>query len=151
MNPIKKLNKIIKTPRLELRQLDVTPENAKLIYDAVKNERPEDFFYNQIGNKNIIPVDADEMFCQMQRADKWAADNGVNLYIFLDGRPIGYRRIFSLTMRQKHYSVRRCGWSVPHGGMDMPKNRIKQSNILLLKNLGLNVLRVNAVRKTRAA
>ena len=94
MNPIKKLPKIIKTPRLELRQLDVTPENAQLIFDAVKNENPDDFFYNQIGHENIIPADADEMYRQMQCEARHAGDNGVNLYIFLDGKPIGYRRIY---------------------------------------------------------
>ncbi len=66
MNPIKKLPKTIKTARLELRQLDVTPENAQLIFDAVKNEQPQDFFFNQIGCENIIPRDAAEMYRQIQ-------------------------------------------------------------------------------------
>ena len=94
MNPIKKLPKIIKTPRLELRQLDVTPENAQLIFDAVKNESPDDFVFNPIVDDKVIPTDANDMLRQMQREAEWTADNGANLYIFLDGKPIGYRRIY---------------------------------------------------------
>ena len=60
-NPIKKLPKVIKTARLEMRQLDVTPENAQLVFDAVKNENPADFYYNQIGNTNLLPKSMDEM------------------------------------------------------------------------------------------
>lgn len=75
-----------------MRQLDVTPENAKLVFDAVKNENPKNFFYNQIGNTNIIPTSADEMLKQMQCEAKYSAENGVNYYIFHDGKLIGYRR-----------------------------------------------------------
>ena len=94
MNPIKNLPKIIKTPRLELRQLDVTPENAQLIFDAVKDENPDDFVFNPIVDDKVIPTCADDMLRQMQRESEWTADNGANLYIFLDGKPIGYRRIY---------------------------------------------------------
>ena len=93
-NPIKKLPNVIKTARLEMRQMDVTPENAKIVFDAVKNENPADFYYNQIGNTNIIPATAEEMLKQMQVEAKHTTDNGVNYYIFHDGNLIGYRRIF---------------------------------------------------------
>ena len=93
-NPIKKLPKVIKTARLEMRQLDVTPENAQLVFDAVKNENPADFYYNQIGNTNLLPKSMDEMLKQMQVEAAWTADNGINLYVFHNGKLIGYRRLF---------------------------------------------------------
>ena len=93
-NPIKQLPKIIKTPRLEMRQLEPTPENAQLVFDAVKNESPADFYFNRICNTNLVPVSADEMLKQMQIESQWAADNGVNLYIFHNGNLIGYRRLY---------------------------------------------------------
>ena len=93
-NPIKSLPKIIKTARLEMRQLDATPENAQLIFDAVKDENPADFYFNRICNTNLVPVSADEMLKQMQIESQWVADNGVNLYIFHNGNLIGYRRLF---------------------------------------------------------
>lgn len=93
-NPIKKLPKIIKTERLEMRQLDVTPDNAKIVFEAVKNENPADFYYNQICNNCAVPSNADEMLKQMQVEYQWASDNGINLYIFHNGKLIGYRRLF---------------------------------------------------------
>lgn len=93
-NPIKKLPKIIKTERLEMRQLDVTPDNAKIVFEAVRNENPADFYYNQICNNSAVPSNADEILKQMQIEYQWASDNGVNLYIFHNGKPIGYRRLF---------------------------------------------------------
>lgn len=64
-NPIKGLPKTIKTARLEMRQLDVTPENAQLVFNAVKNENPADFYFNRICNTNLVPVSADEMLKQI--------------------------------------------------------------------------------------
>lgn len=93
-NPIKKLPKIIKTERLEMRQLDVTPDNAQIVFEAVKNENPADFYYNQICNNSAVPANADEMLKQMQIESQWGADNGVNLYIFHNGNLIGYRRLY---------------------------------------------------------
>lgn len=93
-NPIKKLPKIIKTERLEMRQLNVTPDNAKIVFEAVKNENPADFYYNQICNNSAIPANADEMLKQMQIESQWVSDNGVNLYVFHNGNLIGYRRLF---------------------------------------------------------
>lgn len=93
-NPIKNLPRVINTARLEMRQLQPTPENAQLVFDAVKNENPADFYYNQICNNSAVPRNADEMLEQMQIESQWAADNGVNLYIFHNGKLIGYRRMF---------------------------------------------------------
>lgn len=93
-NPIKKLPKIIKTERLEMRQLDVTPDNAKIVFEAVKNENPADFYYNKICNNSAVPSNADEILKQMQIEYQWVSDNGINLYIFHNGKLIGYRRLF---------------------------------------------------------
>ena len=55
INPIKQLPQIIKTPRLEMRQLDVTHENAEIIFNAIKDENPSDFYFNSIGVDNVVP------------------------------------------------------------------------------------------------
>lgn len=94
INPIKQLPKIIKTSRLEMQQLDVTYENAEMIFDAIKNENPSDFYFNPIGIDNIIPQSADEVLKWMQRESDWTADNGIALYLFLNDKFIGYRRLF---------------------------------------------------------
>ena len=79
INPIKQLPRVIKTSRVEVRQLDVTRENAEMIFDAIKDENPSDFYFNPIGVDNIVPKSADEVLKFMQRESGWTADNGVAL------------------------------------------------------------------------
>lgn len=96
MNSIKKLSQEIKTERLVLRQLDATPENAAMIFGAIKNEKKSDFPYTPIAmeEKDILPSSADEVLQIMQRSDKWTKKNGVTYYIFFDGKLIGYTRAY---------------------------------------------------------
>ena len=94
VNPIKQLPRVIKTSRVEMRQLDVTRENAEMIFDAIKDENPSDFYFNPIGVDNIVPKSADEVLKFMQRESGWTADNGVALYLFQNNKFIGYRRLF---------------------------------------------------------
>ncbi len=93
-NPIKQLPQIIKTPRLEMRQLGATLENAQIVFDAVKDENVDDFYFNPIGVDNTVPKSVDEVVKWMQRESDWTADNGVALYIFHNDKFIGYRRLF---------------------------------------------------------
>ena len=91
INSIKKLPKVIKTERLEMRQLDATSENAKLIFDAVKNENPDNFYFNPIA-ENAVPKTIKEMLKKMQQEDEYSKSNGTNYYIFYNNKLIGYRR-----------------------------------------------------------
>lgn len=138
MNPIKQLPKVIKTARLEMRQLDATPENAQLVFDAVKNENPADFFYNQICNNCAIPSNADEMLKQMKIESQWVADNGVNLYIFHDGNLIGYRRLFfhddaTKTLQMASVWLVRSAWG--HGFASETSDAIEK---IAFETLGAN-------------
>ena len=91
INPIKKLPKVIKTKRLEMRQLNATSENAKLVFDAVKNENPDNFYFNPIA-ENAVPKTIKEMLKKMQQEDEYSKSNGANYYIFHTDKLIGYRR-----------------------------------------------------------
>ncbi|MDR0726622.1 MAG: GNAT family N-acetyltransferase [Rickettsiales bacterium] len=90
---IKELPKIIKTQRLELRQLEPVLENAQLIFDALRNENSQDYFFNPVVTPDILPKSAEEMLEQMNREEKYSA-NGIIYYIFLDGELIGYKRFY---------------------------------------------------------
>lgn len=96
MNPIKNLAKELQTERLVLRQMNATPENAKMIFSAIKNEKKADFPYSPIAmdEKEILPADADEVLNIMKRGATWTAENGVTYYIFLDNKFIGYTRAY---------------------------------------------------------
>lgn len=151
-NPIKKLPKIIKTERLKMRQLEVTFDNAQIIFDAVKNESPADFYYNQIGNTNIIPTTAEEMLKQMQVEAKHTIDNGVNYYIFHDGNLIGYRRLFfhndaTKTLQMSTVWLVRSAWG--HGFARETSDAIEK---IAFETLGANrITRQCSVDNVRSA
>ena len=78
----------LKTKRLELRVLAPTEENAKLLWDAVKNENPNDFKYSL-----IMPKSEQEALETMQKQDSYCQDTGVCWYIFHNNDLIGFQRI----------------------------------------------------------
>ena len=87
----------LKTPRLELRILEPTPENAQLVWDAIKDENPADFrFVNWTPNyKKPLPESFQETLKQMQHEEKYdVAQNGVVWYVFYNGKLIGHHGLF---------------------------------------------------------
>jgi len=91
---IKDLPEIIKTERLEMRQLEPTIENAKLVFDALKNEVDDDYLWGPVcpGIHLYVPRTADDMLKQMKLDTEWNGDNGASFYIFHKGELVGYRR-----------------------------------------------------------
>lgn len=95
MNPIKSLSKVIKTKRLEMRQLEPTVENAQMIYNVLKNENPDDYYFNPISHDGkILPESVSEMMQIMEKESGWIKNSGIIYYIFLKDKLIGYRRFF---------------------------------------------------------
>lgn len=138
VNPIKQLPRVIKTARLEMRQLDVTHENAQMIFDAVKNEKPSDFYFNPIGVDNIIPKSVDEVLKFMQRESDWTADNGVALYLFQNDKFIGYRRLFfhndaTRTLQMATVWLVRSAW-----GNGFARETSDEIERIAFENLGAN-------------
>ena len=82
----------LKTERLEMRMLDATPENAKLVWNAIKNENPNDFKYAPMMKDRILPKSQSETLQMMQKQTEWC-HNGVGWYIFYNNQLIGYQRI----------------------------------------------------------
>lgn len=78
-----------------MRQLEPTRENAKMIFDVLQHENPDDFYFNPVAHENkILPETADEMLQIMEKEAKWVQNSGVIYYIFLNSKLIGYRRFF---------------------------------------------------------
>ena len=89
--------KNLKTKRLELRVLEPTPENAKLVWKAIKNEKPDDFRYvNWTPNyKKPLPESLEETLTQMQQEQKRdIIPNGAVWYVFYDGKLVGHHGVF---------------------------------------------------------
>ena len=93
----KLFRKNLKTKRLELRVLEPTPENAKLVWEAIKNENPDDFRYvNWTPNyKKPLPESLEETLTQMQQEQKRdIIPNGAVWYVFYDGKLVGHHGVF---------------------------------------------------------
>ncbi len=87
----------LKTPRLELRVLEPTPENAELVWNAIKNETPADFKYvNWTPEyKKPLPESLAETLAQMQQEqNRDVIPNGAVWYVFYDGNLIGHHGVF---------------------------------------------------------
>ncbi|MCQ2581614.1 MAG: GNAT family N-acetyltransferase [Alphaproteobacteria bacterium] len=87
----------LKTPRLELRVLKPTPENAKLVWNAIKDENPADFKYVNWtpGYKKPLPESLDETLVQMQKEEQHdVTPNGAVWYVFHNGKLIGHHGVF---------------------------------------------------------
>ena len=82
----------LKTERLEMRMLEPTPENAKMVWEAIKNENPEDFKYAPMVQNGILPKSESETL-QMMKQHAGFCHNGVEWYVFYNGAFVGYQRI----------------------------------------------------------
>lgn len=76
-----------------MRPLDATLENARMVFDAVKNEDPTDYKYAPVVYPRPLPSSAQEMQAQMKFDNDRSATNGLSLYIFHDDKLVGYRRV----------------------------------------------------------
>ncbi len=86
----------LQTQRLELRILEPTPENAKLIWDAIKDENPNDFKFIHYSPKYLktLPESESETLETMKQEAADTANNGVIWYVFHNGKLIGHHGMF---------------------------------------------------------
>ena len=92
--------KDLKTKRLELRILKPTPENAKLVWNAIKNENPANFKYiNWTPEyKKPLPESLEETLKQMQQEqERDVIPHGAVWYVFHDGKLVGHHGVFYWT------------------------------------------------------
>lgn len=84
-----------KTARLEMRILEPTKENAKLVWDALKNESAKDFQYIKFSPQydKSLPESATEVLSILKNENKMANQNGVVWYVFYKNKLVGYLRI----------------------------------------------------------
>lgn len=83
----------LKTDRLELRILEPTPENAEMVWNVVKNEKPDDFKYTwfTVSHKSHLTESVEET--QERMKIDYESKNGCAYYVFYNNKFIGYMRI----------------------------------------------------------
>jgi len=80
--------------------LEPTPENAKLVWNAIKSENPEDFKYvNWTPEyKKPLPESLEETLEQMkQEQERDVIPHGAVWYVFHDGKLVGHHGVFYWT------------------------------------------------------
>jgi len=85
----------LKTERLELHILEPTQENARLVWDVLKNENPEDFRYIHYSPKYDKPLpesEAETLETMKNYADAFK-NNAVLWYVFHQGQLIGFHGV----------------------------------------------------------
>lgn len=91
---IKHFIKNLRTDRLELRHLIPNRQNAKIIYDALKNENPNDYKYEPLMKApKILPKSVADTLKMMQYYADSEANDGCVFYMFYNNRFIGVRKI----------------------------------------------------------
>lgn len=88
-------NKNLKTERLELRILEPTIENAKLVWDILKNEKASDFQFIHFSPKydKPLPESLEETLETMNNYAQAWKNNGVIWYVFFKEQLIGFHGI----------------------------------------------------------
>lgn len=92
----KLFKKNLKTERLELRILEPTMENAKLIWDAIKDQDPKNFkfIFWSPKYKKAFPESLRETYETMKQDARDTAQHGVVWYVFYNGKLIGHHGVF---------------------------------------------------------
>lgn len=152
MNPIKSLPTEIKTPRLELRQLTATMANAQMLFDAVRDENPDDFYFNPIGMENTVPKDTDEMLRRMEFTERHAGDSGAWYYVFENGQPIGFRRFYFFDDPRRTFQMSEVWFIRRAWGMGFARETYEALEKIAFEALGANrITRQCSVDNIRSA
>ncbi len=94
---IKYFTRNLCTPRLELRHLIPNLQNAKIIYNALKNEKTEDYKYEPLiktaKSQKVLPKSVSDVLKMMQYYAESEQDGSCVFYMFHNDQFIGFRKI----------------------------------------------------------
>ena len=138
---IKFFSKNLRSDRLVLKHLVPNIQNAKMIYDVLKNEKTAHYKYEHLVQKNILPQSLNETLRMMKQYEDWAKNNGTVFYIFYQNKFIGVRRLFYFKEINtlKFASV----WLV----FSARKKGFAQESFCLLENIAFNKLKANRITR----
>ena len=79
---IKFFSKNLRSKRLVLKHLEPNTENAKMIYNVLKNEKISDYKYEPLIQKTVLPKSVNATLRMMKNYEDWSKNNGTVFYIF---------------------------------------------------------------------
>lgn len=90
---IKYFSKNLRSERLVLKHLEPNTENAKILFTALKNEKPKDYKYEPLVDKHVVPQSISETLKLMKIYSEWEKQNGSVFYMFYNNQFVGVRKI----------------------------------------------------------
>ncbi|MBQ6109851.1 MAG: GNAT family N-acetyltransferase [Alphaproteobacteria bacterium] len=91
---IKYFTRNLRSERLVLKHLEPNKQNAKMIYDALKNENPDDYKYEPLMKMpKILPTSVADTLKMMQYHSESEKSDACVFYMFHDNQFIGVRKI----------------------------------------------------------
>jgi len=141
---IRELSDIIKTERLEMRKLEPSPENARLVFEALQGERMEDYLYGPPASaiSLYLPRNIDDVLAMMKKHEEYdSKNNSASYYIFNNGKLIGQRQ-FSYYTYNKTFNFDEV-WFVKSAR----RKGFAKETMTVLENIAFNELGAN--RTTR--
>lgn len=142
---IKFFPKNLRSDRLVLKQLVPNIQNAKIIYDVLKDEKTTHYKYEHLTPKHILPQSANETLRMMKQYEDWAKKEGSVFYIFYQNKFIGVRRLFYF---KELNTVKFASVWLIHSAR---KKGFAQESFRLLEDIAFNKLKVNRVTRVNVA
>ena len=152
---IKYFTRNLRTERLELRHLIPNRQNAKIIYDALKNEKPDDYKYEPLittkKSIKVLPKSVSDVLKMMQYNADSEANDACVFYMFYNNQFIGVRKIsyFKDAFTLKLNSVWLVSSARGHGFATESYRAIE--DIAFNKLKANKIMRVNFVKNKKSA
>lgn len=138
---IQYFSKDLHSARLELKHLPATMQNAEMIYNALKNEKTDDYIYEPLASKHVLPQSVAETLDMMKKNDEFEQNNGCVLYMFHDNRFIGIRKLCLF----KELNTLKCAtiWLIASAR----NHGFAQESFRLIEQIAFNDLKVNRLTR----
>ena len=138
---IKFFSKNLRSKRLVLKHLEPNTENAKMIYNVLKNEKISDYKYEPLVQKTVLPKSVNATLRMMKNYEDWSKNNGTVFYIFYKNEFIGVRRLFFF--KEANTLKFSTVWLVSSAR----KKGFAQESFRLLEDIAFNKLKANRISR----
>ena len=138
---IKYFSRNLHSDRLVLKHLVPNLQNAKMIYDVLKNENPKDYKYEPLVPKHVLPKSVKETLNMMNHYKDFEDKDGCVFYMFYNNEFIGVRKLcyFKEASTLKFSTV----WLI----RSARRKGFAKESFRLLEDIAFNKLKVNRISR----
>ncbi len=138
---IKYFSRNLHSDRLVLKHLVPNLQNAKMIYDVLKNENPKDYKYEPLVPRHVLPKSVKETLNMMNHYKDFEDKDGCVFYMFYNNEFIGVRKLcyFKEASTLKFSTV----WLI----RSARRKGFAKESFRLLEDIAFNKLKVNRISR----